>query len=57
MDERAIATAVRSGIVPNGPALRQPMNAVCTLRMVKIHAIYTYLRTVPKIKNKVERSS
>jgi mono/diheme cytochrome c family protein len=54
--EEQFANAVRNGIVPNGPTLRQPMMPFVRLTDGEIHAIYTYLRTVPKIKNKVERS-
>jgi cytochrome c2 len=54
--EEQFSNAVRSGIVPNGPALRLPMKPYVQLTDGEIHAIYTYLRTVPKIKNKVERS-
>lgn len=55
--EEQFANAVRNGIVPNGPALRQPMKPYVQLTDGEVHAIYTYLRTVPKIKHKVVRSS
>jgi len=54
--EEQFSNAVRNGIVPNGPALRLPMTPYVRLTDSEIHALYTYLRTVPKIKNKVERS-
>lgn len=54
--EEQFSNAVRNGIVPNGPALRQPMMPFVRLTDSEIHALYKYLRTVPKIKNKVERS-
>lgn len=55
--EEQFSNAVRNGIVANGPALRYPMEPFVRLTDSEIHAIYTYLRSVPKIKNKVERSS
>lgn len=54
--EEQFANAVRNGIVPKGPALRQPMMPFVRLTDSEVHALYTYMRTVPKIKNKVERS-
>src|SRR5258705_1136586 len=54
--EEQFANAVRNGIVPNGSALREPMQPYVRLTDGELHALYTYLRTVPKIKNKVERS-
>ena len=55
--EEQFANAVKNGIVPNGPALRKPMMPFVHLTDGEVHAIYSYLRTVPKIKHKVERSS
>lgn len=54
--EEQFSNAVRNGITPNGPALREPMQPYVRLTDSEIHALYTYMRTVPKIKNKVERS-
>jgi len=53
--EEQFMTALRSGIVPNGPALRAPMVPFVNLTDSELKAIYAYLRTVPKIKNKVDR--
>jgi mono/diheme cytochrome c family protein len=47
--------ALKSGVVPNGPALRQPMTPFYQLTDNEAKAIYAYLRTVPKISNKVDR--
>ena len=53
--EEEFMNAVRSGIVPKGPSLRQPMMPFVYLTDAEIKAIYAYLKTVPKIKNKVDR--
>jgi mono/diheme cytochrome c family protein len=53
--EDQFGKAVRTGVVPNGPALRQPMVPFTRLTDSEIHAMYTYLRTVPKIHNRVDR--
>ena len=55
--EEQFGNAVRSGILPSGPSLRPPMEPYARLTDSEIHALYSFLRTVPKIKNKVERSS
>jgi len=48
--------AVKSGIVPGGqPALRYPMIPYLNLTDNELNAVYAYLKTVPPIKNKVER--
>lgn len=48
--------ALRSGIVPNNqPALRYPMEPYVELKPSEVKAIYEYLKTIPKIKNKVDR--
>jgi cytochrome c2 len=48
--------AVKTGIVPNGqPSLRYPMIPYVNLNDTELKAIYTYLKTVPPIKNKVDR--
>lgn len=48
--------AVKTGIVPNDqPALRTPMKPYAYLSDGEVKAIYAYLKTVPAIKNKVER--
>lgn len=53
--EEQFSNALRSGIVPSGPALRNPMVPFTPLTDREVHAMYTYLRTVPKIHNKVDR--
>ncbi len=53
--EEQFMNAVHNGIVPNGPSLRQPMMPFVYLTDAELKAIYTYLKTVPKIKNKVDR--
>jgi hypothetical protein len=53
--EEEFINAVRYGIVPNGPALRPPMIPYVTLTESELSAIYAYLRTIPKIKNKIDR--
>lgn len=53
--EEDFVKAVKSGIVPHGPSLRQPMMPFLELSDEEAKAIYAYLRTVPKIKNKVDR--
>ncbi|HEX8315902.1 MAG TPA: hypothetical protein VF609_12965 [Flavisolibacter sp.] len=54
--EEEFIKAVKTGIVPNGqPALREPMAPFVDLSDSEVKAIFAYLKTVPKIKNKVER--
>ena len=53
--EEQFANALRNGVVPGGPALRNPMVPFTRLTDREVHAMYTYLRTVPKIHNKVDR--
>lgn len=53
--EEVFINAVRNGTVPTGPALRQPMMPFVYLTDSELKAIYAYLRTVPKLKNKVDR--
>lgn len=54
--EEEFVKAVKTGIVPNGqPALRQPMIPFAYLSDSEAKAIYAYLKTIPKIKNQVER--
>ncbi|RYG43691.1 MAG: hypothetical protein EOO01_20880 [Chitinophagaceae bacterium] len=49
--------AVKYGIIPgNKPALRPPMQPYSALTDSEVKAIYAYLKTVPKIKNKVDRN-
>lgn len=53
--EEEFMQAVRYGIVPKGPALRPPMSPFVQLTDNELKAIYAYMRTVPKIKNQVDR--
>lgn len=54
--EEDFIKAVKYGQVPNGqPALRSPMIPYANLTDQEVKAIYAYLKTVPKISNKVER--
>jgi len=54
--EEEFVKAVKTGIVPNGqPALRPPMKPYAFLTDGEAKAIYAYLKTVPKIKNQVDR--
>lgn len=55
--EDQFVKAVKTGIVPNGqPALRPPMKPYVYLSDGEAKAIYAYLKTLPKIKNHVERN-
>jgi mono/diheme cytochrome c family protein len=48
--------AVKFGQVPNGkPSLRDPMQPYSNLTDKEAKAIYSYLKSVPKINNKIER--
>ncbi|RYE00884.1 MAG: cytochrome c [Sphingobacteriales bacterium] len=54
--EDEFVQAVRFGQVPSGqPGLRDPMPKFSTLSETEARAIFAYLKTVPKISNKVER--
>ena len=54
--EEDFIKAVKTGILPNGqPALRNPMQPYTNLTDAEVKAIYSYLKTVPVITNKVER--
>lgn len=54
--EEEFVRAVKTGIVPYGQAaLRPPMKPYTFLSDGEVKAIYAYLKTIPKIKNKVER--
>jgi len=53
--EDQFVKAVTTGIVPNGPALRAPMKPYVYLSDGEARAVYAYLKTIPKIKNKVDR--
>ena len=54
--EEEFVRAVKTGIVPNGQtALRPPMKPYADLSDGEVKAIYAYLKTIPKVKNHVER--
>jgi len=54
--EEDFVRAVKTGILPYGqPALRQPMKPFTFLSDGEVKAVYAYLKTIPKIHNKVER--
>ena len=53
--EEQFINAVKYGMVPHGPALRPPMMPFVQLTDDEVKAIFAYLRTVPKIKNKIDR--
>jgi hypothetical protein len=47
---------VKTGIVPTGQAaLRPPMKPYTYLSDGEVRAVYAYLKTIPKIHNKVDR--
>ncbi|MFI5187607.1 MAG: c-type cytochrome [Chitinophagales bacterium] len=55
-DTANFVTAVKSGILPNNqPSLRPPMQPYAALSDNEVKAIYAYLKTIPKISNKVDR--
>lgn len=57
LSEDDFVKAVKTGILPgNQPALRNPMQPYLALSDNEVKAIYAYLKTVPKIKNKVDRN-
>ena len=47
--------AVRTGKLPTGGSVRYPMEPFSNLSDLEVEAIYTYLRSIPKINNKVNR--
>jgi hypothetical protein len=52
--EEEFVKAVKYGMVPgNQPALRYPMLPYSNLTDKEAKAIYTYMKTVPKVNNKV----
>ncbi len=56
--EDQFVTAVKSGVMPDGsPALHYPMQPYINLTDKEVKAIYAYLKTVPVIQHKVERSA
>ncbi|MGV3530280.1 MAG: hypothetical protein ACO1OO_15365 [Flavisolibacter sp.] len=53
--EADFVKAVKTGILPTGPAVRPPMKPYADLTDGEAKAIYAYLKTLPKIHNKVDR--
>ena len=53
--EEDFVKAVKTGIVPNGPGLRPPMKPYAYLSDGEVKAVYAYLKTIPKVTNKIER--
>ncbi len=54
--EEDFVRALKTGVVPDGqPALRPPMKPYTDLTNGEAKAIYAYLKTIPKINNKVDR--
>jgi hypothetical protein len=54
--EEDFIRAVKTGVLPNGqPALRRPMKPYTDLTDGEVKAVFAYLKTIPKINNKVER--
>jgi len=54
--EEEFVRALKTGIVPGGqPALRPPMKPYADLTDGEARAVFAYLKTIPKIHNKVER--
>ncbi|HKR05143.1 MAG TPA: cytochrome c, partial [Bacteroidia bacterium] len=53
--EDMFINAVRNGVSPTGPALRQPMMPFVYLTDSELKAMYAFLKTVPKISNRVDR--
>ncbi|HZF63561.1 MAG TPA: c-type cytochrome [Chitinophagaceae bacterium] len=52
--EEEFIKAVKYGQVTNKPALRMPMKPYTHLSDNEVRAIFAYLKTIPKIKNKVD---
>ncbi len=54
--EEQFIKAVKCGQVPTGkPAMRYPMLPYSNITDQEVKAIFAYLKTVPKLNNKVER--
>jgi mono/diheme cytochrome c family protein len=54
--EEEFVKAVKTGIVPHGqPALRPPMKPYTFLSDGEVKAIYAYLKTIPPVRNNVDR--
>lgn len=56
MTEEDFVKVVKTGIMPGDqPALRPPMKPYSDLTDGEVKAIYAYLKTIPKIRNQVDR--
>ena len=56
--EEEFVRTLKTGVLPNGQAaLRPPMKPYADLSDGEAKAIYVYLKTIPKINNKVERNT
>jgi cytochrome c2 len=53
--EADFSRAVKRGFRPDGRALRSPMMPKAELRDDEIHALYSYLKTVPKLRTNHDR--
>ena len=53
--EEDFVKAVKTGIMPNGGGFRPPMKPYPYLSDGEVKAVYAYLKTIPKVNNKVER--
>src|SRR5262249_55227078 len=53
--EADFSSALREGFRPDRTALRSPMSPMPQLTESDVAAIFSYLRTVPKIRNAVQR--
>ena len=49
--------AVKSGVLPDGSILKQPMFPRPMLSDREVGAIYMYLKTIPKIQNDIVKES
>ena len=54
--EEQFIKAVKTGILPSGPALREPMAPYPYLSDGELKAMFAYLKTIPKVKNHVDRN-
>jgi mono/diheme cytochrome c family protein len=55
LSEAQFIRAVKEGFRPDGRVLRAPMSPRPSLEDDEVSAIYTYLRSLPKIKNPIQR--
>ena len=55
--EEDFIKAVRFGQRPDGSPVRPPMKPFAQLSLSEAQALYAYMKTVPAIKNKVDRNA